>query len=154
MPVFDEKWILDRVEVDPNGGCWLWSMSLCVDGYGRVRIESEQRELKAHRHSWTILRGPIPDGLHVLHKCDVRCCVNPDHLYLGTREQNMADMVSRNRRGPQAPYKRIPQAQKDMIHRWVLSGTPKKVIARMFGVDPASVRRVTKALAQAKQVQG
>jgi hypothetical protein len=80
----------------PITHCWLWHGAKQSNGYGI--IGNEHKVLTAHRVSWFLHREPtIPDGLHVLHKCDVRNCVNPDHLYLGTHQENMADKVKKGR---------------------------------------------------------
>lgn len=75
--------------------CWLWTASLDSYGYGHMRIGLNL--MTASRISWIIYKGPITKGMHVLHTCDVRSCVNPSHLYLGTHKQNMKDMKERNR---------------------------------------------------------
>lgn len=80
---------------EPMGGCWLWLGPYNKKGYGA------RRNGTAHRFFWTEHRGPILNGAHVLHKCDVRACVNPNHLYLGTHADNMRDMSSRKRCGNQ-----------------------------------------------------
>ncbi len=80
-------------------GCWLWTGSLNWNGYGyfypgpgrTVRVE------RAHRASWRLFCGMIPEGFLVLHRCDIRRCVNPDHLYLGTTQDNTNDRDSRGR---------------------------------------------------------
>jgi hypothetical protein len=87
---------------EPNSGCWLWLRALNVDGYGSIsvgRTSTKNGNERAHRFAWKTLKGQIPAGLNVLHRCDVRCCVNPDHLFLGTGQDNHNDMVAKGRRG-------------------------------------------------------
>lgn len=85
---------------EPNTGCFLWGGQL-RQGYGRFfvgsRTDGTRRLVTAHRFAWEQLHGPVPDGKELCHKCDVRECVNPDHLYLGTRQDNMTDMARRER---------------------------------------------------------
>ena len=78
-----------------ESGCWLWTGYSRRDGYGY--IAHNKRAIGAHRASWIIYRGDIPEGLHVCHTCDVRDCVNPDHLFLGTASDNMQDCVRKGR---------------------------------------------------------
>jgi hypothetical protein len=93
-----------------ESGCVLWlGATSAGTGYGKVRLSNPRRLVGAHRLAWELAHCPIPDGLCVLHRCDVRTCVNPDHLYLGTKRDNARDMVSRGRwsngrqHGPNAP---------------------------------------------------
>lgn len=79
----------------PESGCWLWTHDCSVDGYGRLKVYKKAR--RAHRVSWVIHKGPIPDGMYVCHKCDVRSCVNPDHLFLGTAKDNILDCKKKGR---------------------------------------------------------
>lgn len=82
---------------EPMSGCWLWMGGLNTDGYGTFHFEL--RKAPAHRASWEIHCGSVPEGLYVLHKCDVPCCVNPDHLFLGTQKDNIQDCIKKGRRG-------------------------------------------------------
>lgn len=78
-------------------GCWLWTGSLTANGYGQIGRDGGGGVTYAHRASYEMHIGPIPDGLHVRHRCDNPPCVNPMHLELGTHADNMRDMASRGR---------------------------------------------------------
>jgi len=80
---------------EPNSGCTLWLGTVIKSGYGHVKWGGET--LRAHRVSWELKNGPIPDGMMVLHKCDVPICINPDHLFLGTADDNSKDMIRKRR---------------------------------------------------------
>ncbi|MBG8552331.1 HNH endonuclease signature motif containing protein [Hymenobacter guriensis] len=80
----------------PAGDCWIWTASLINSGYGRLGIGRHKKVL-AHRLSYEMKNGPIPEGLLVLHSCDNRQCVNPSHLSLGTVSENTKDMLVKGR---------------------------------------------------------
>ena len=79
--------------IDPETGCLLWMASRTTNGYGLVRWH--RRLWLTHRAAWMARHGPIPPGLSVLHRCDIRPCLNPDHLFLGTQKDNIADMYAK-----------------------------------------------------------
>jgi hypothetical protein len=85
-----------KVAAEPEeDGCVMYLGGWNCDGYGIFWLDGKQ--VQAHRVAWTLQHGPIPDGLHVLHKCDNRYCVNIDHLFLGTAQDNVNDMIAKGR---------------------------------------------------------
>ena len=82
-------------KVNLKTDCWLWQRALKGCGYGHKWYDGKYQS--AHRISWSIHRGPVPEGLFVLHKCDVMRCVNPAHLFLGTQQDNMDDQRRKGR---------------------------------------------------------
>lgn len=103
--------VLANMQADPISGCWNWTLRADRAGYGRVKVTGFGRAGnfvdRAHRYAWAAFNGPVPDGMHVLHRCDNRRCCNPGHLFLGTHDDNMADMIAkgRGRYGPHAPHR-------------------------------------------------
>lgn len=89
MKVFTEKYII------AESGCWEWQRCLNKAGYGIINYK--QKNYLAHRFSWMMKNGDIKNRLHVLHKCDNRSCVNPDHLFLGDQSKNNKDCASKGR---------------------------------------------------------
>jgi hypothetical protein len=91
---------MDKVIPESNSGCWIWIGATNGRGYGNFK-----RHAKAHRVSWELYYGKIPNGLCVLHKCDVKLCVNPNHLWLGTYKDNNYDMHLKHRNAQHKNYR-------------------------------------------------
>lgn len=93
------KKIGDRYIINKETGCWEWTGGMRPNGYGVVvlGIKYLPASIRAHRFSWMAFNGEIPDGLFVLHKCDNRKCINPNHLFLGTHKDNAEDRERKGR---------------------------------------------------------
>jgi hypothetical protein len=92
-------------KVNKTDSCWLWIGAKCGkdkhgNGYGTFSIDSDGTMQMTHRYSYELHFGPIPEGIKVLHSCDVKLCVRPDHLFLGTQKQNIDDMRAKKRQAP------------------------------------------------------
>lgn len=146
----DAAWIAARCIPEPNTGCWLWLLWCDRDGYGKPGQRGNGERL-AHRISWLVYRGPIPDGASVLHRCDTPSCVNPDHLFIGDQLANMRDMIGKGRR---ADFRGVRHGNSKLDDAAVLAmrerfarGESSAVLAESFGVAPRTardaIRRVT-----------
>jgi hypothetical protein len=98
---------LDRyTKVDPRSGCHLWQASIKPNGYGQLTFRMQR--MMAHRLAWIARHGPIPRGKEVCHRCNERRCCNPDHLFLGSRVENMADLKAKWRALRRIPLEAWP----------------------------------------------
>jgi hypothetical protein len=105
----------------PMSGCWIWLTGCDERGYGRSCLH--RKNMAAHRVAWMIYRGPIGDK-HVCHQCDVRCCVNPAHLFLGTHTDNMRDCLSKGRNYARTHPERFPRGER----HWKSTLTAEQVL--------------------------
>src|SRR5580765_7764248 len=121
--------------VKKTADCWEWTGSKSSNGYG-LFMQPPSR-IRAHRFAYSMLRGEIPRGKWVLHRCDNRACVNPDHLFIGDNTANVRDMHRKGRGwggiGPETAYA--------ILWRWA-SGVPYKQIAAEHGVSYSVVQDI------------
>lgn len=122
--------------------CWFWKGAGKGNGYGHFSISTGRTE-HAHRASHVLFIGPIPKGKEVCHVCDNRACVNPDHLFLGTRAENMADMVAKGR-GAGGSRKNLKESTVQEIRRRIHAGVPKRRIAESLNVNYGTVTAIAR----------
>lgn len=127
-------------------GCWIWTGAKDKFGYGSIGSGGwHGATLKAHRVSYEIHVGSIPNGKHVLHRCDNPRCVRPTHLFLGTHADNMADSAAKGRakgpslKGEQNPNRRFTASEIRFIRRQAAKGTPRPALAAQFGTSRQNI---------------
>ena len=129
-----------KYKIDKNG-CWLWERYLTKAGYGQLKFE--RKTILAHRLSWEIKYGEIPENLCICHKCDVRSCVNPEHLFIGTHVDNMKD---RNMKGRAKGLKGENHNKAKLSNKDVLyirkNKLPKKALAKIFKVSNNTIKDI------------
>jgi hypothetical protein len=150
--------------------CWLWVGAVNREtGYGTIQCRPLFGNVPqgAHRLSWLLENGPVPDGLSVLHRCDVRTCVRPDHLFLGTQLDNMRDMFAKRRRPPvrgdghgarlkpwtrprgeSHPRARLTDSQVEEVRRRCRGGERQCDVARSLGVPSSHVSNIVSGKAR------
>lgn len=129
--------------VERGDGCWVWHGGRNARGYGRISFDRKSR--LAHRLAWVFTNGPILDGLCVCHHCDNPCCVNPEHLFLGTQADNSADMARKGRgrsrppRGSANHMAKLVESDVIEIRRLLALGIAQTWIGPVYGVTNCAV---------------
>lgn len=124
----------DTNGLDPDV-CWPWQGAGKGNGYGHTSHGT------AHARAYELMVGPIPEGMDVCHSCDNRFCVNPDHLFVGTRAENMADMVHKGR-GAGGNRKHLPEKLVQEIRRRLAAGTPPRVVSETMNINYGTVTAI------------
>lgn len=128
-------------------GCWEWLGRVNEHGYGTCcRKLNGQKLWLIHRWSWAIRNGKIPDEMSVLHRCDNPACVNPDHLWIGTMQDNTLDMVMKGRanrsHGEKHFRHKVTESNVTEIRRLSGIGISRRKIASIFGITHANVKNI------------
>lgn len=131
---------LSRTVTCPESGCWLFRGGLNAYGYGVMR-HNGQRNVMVHRVMYERFKGPIPDGIFVCHTCDIRNCVNPDHLFLGTPAENSRDAVNKQRTaaGTDNPSSKLSE---DQVIEIYVSPLPSRELAEIYGVRSTVIQKI------------
>lgn len=131
---------------EPSGGCWPYMGALRFNGYGAFSVNN--RNVPAHRVSYELHVGSIPDGMMVCHTCDRRDCVNPAHLFLGTAQDNVNDMVAKGRDsfgdniGERNGQSRLTADDVQQIRKLVADGYTNAEISKIFPVVPRTISNI------------
>lgn len=133
---------------EPNSGCWIWEKSLNNKGYGLLQCGGFKGY--AHRFSYSEFKGPIPEGMHVCHRCDNPACVNPDHLWLGTPSDNIQDCRSKGRHAADNPATKYARGANQGLAklseiaveeiRLLRGAIGQRQLARRYGVSKTAIR--------------
>jgi len=128
----------------PESGCWIWMSSLNPGGYGKTGI-GRGSCLSAHRVSYEQKFGPIPKDKFALHTCDIKCCVNPDHIFIGNQKENMADKVHKNRQAKGEKHGRHKLTEKQAMEI-KFSTNPPIDLAKKFNCSITTIRQIKSGL--------
>jgi len=133
-----------RESYDKNdSGCWIWNRGKFSDGYGQFWLDGTN--VRAHRFSYSHFVGSIPKNMQVLHKCDVRACVNPEHLFIGSHKDNMRDMVKKDRaaHGESHHKSKLTDSDVKLIRKnYGKKGVTYRSIGKKYGVSKTAIRDI------------
>lgn len=134
-------------KVQRTDGCWLWTAALFPNGYGCIADKPGPAK-GTHRVAWELTNGPIPAGMFVLHRCDNRRCVRPDHLFLGTQRDNMRDRNQKQRgalpTGSAHHWAKYGDETVAQIRALAATGMTFAAISREVGVSRPHVSRLVR----------
>lgn len=137
---------------DGPNGCWIWTAATMHKGYGKISIGGSKpvigkcKLISAHRVAWLLAHGVLPTRpIQVCHRCDNPPCVNPDHLFLGTQKENIADMIKKGRGSPPPPNlgtKLTAKKVQRILKTWWCGGVLKCDLAAQYGVSASMIGQI------------
>ena len=147
------KRLMNGIDSKNKGECWLWQRATNGIGYGTLTING--RRQYAHRLAYTLYIGPIPCGMCVCHHCDNPGCINPDHLFAGTRSDNMRDCANKGRHRPPIvsfpgesnPSAKLKETDIIEIRKLLSSGMTQRLIANKYHISQAIISLINNNLA-------
>lgn len=132
------------IDFDAANGCWLWTGAKTKAGYGNFirRIDGKNKQFYAHRHIYQLKNGPIKKGLFCCHRCDVRHCCNPDHIFIGSAADNLHDCLQKGRHRVSNP---ISDETKKMVRDAYAAGTYKVYeVEKLYSLSSTSIIKIIK----------
>ncbi len=126
--------------VNKTDSCWLWTGTTDKDGYGKRSVNN--KTIRAHRVSYEMAYGPIPKGLFVCHRCDTPGCVRPDHLFLGTVQDNNRDRDNKGHTARTTPNAKLTREQVIEIRKLLESNVMHKEIAHRHSIAPSVISNI------------
>ena len=127
-----------------ESGCWIWTASTAGKGYGQIKLPGQRKQIYAHRLSYLIHKGEEPGNKHVCHTCDNPRCVNPDHLFIGTSQDNHDDMKAKGRHtyGEKSATVKLTEEQVKQIVNMLSAKVPQIRIAKAFNVHQSTISKI------------
>lgn len=138
--------ITEKVTYEPNSGCWLWTGGLSSYGYGATQFQG--RQLLMHRVVFEMYNGAVPGTGVLCHRCNVRSCVNPDHIYIGTAQSNVMDAVrsGRHAHGTTHGCSKLSDCKVRQMRELSATGMTYADIAKRFGVARPTAAKACKGM--------
>jgi hypothetical protein len=139
---FNKDVVRFHSHINKLGDCWLWTKAKDKDGYGFFKVN--RKMIKAHRYMWQLLHGPITSDVLVCHTCDNPTCVKPEHLFIGTHQDNVNDQKSKGRTlpGSKNPAAKLTVDDVKEIRFLVHSGWTQTAISEAYGVSQVQIGKV------------
>lgn len=139
VKLINKEWILTRCKLNESTGCWDWGWAIGEDGYAKSNIRGNHPPM--HRVAFMLWRGPIPEGLWVLHKCDNPKCCNPNHLFLGDAKTNIIDCITKGRMS-HATHVTTKRRTKTQVIEIRNDPRSTRALSKVLGLGESIIRKI------------